>query len=146
MVFEKWLLIFQAIAHSLGSWGGASRVPASASWLPREGGEAMLRLGPLQAVPPRCLLLAQRARSPVALNPPRCGSAGANQLLASPLIPCASGEMSGGFLEFAADTALGLPSSKPCCRDPHRQAQVLGLQELFKGEWICRFEVSEFII
>ena len=29
-VFKKWLLIFQAIAHSLGSWGGAvksQRVP-----------------------------------------------------------------------------------------------------------------------
>lgn len=57
----------------------------------------MLRLGPLQAVPPRRLLLGQRARSLVALNP-TLRLRGAHQLLASPLIPCVSGEMSGGFL------------------------------------------------
>lgn len=105
----------------------------------------MLRLGPLQAVPPRCLLLAQRARSPVALNP-TLRLRGANQLLASPLIPCASGEMSGGFLGSLQTRPWVYLRVNPAVGVLLRQAQVLGLQELFKGEWICRFEVSEFII
>ena len=52
-----------------GKLGRCGQVPASASWLPREGGGAMLRFRQLQAVPPRRLLLAQKERTRVALNP-----------------------------------------------------------------------------
>lgn len=92
-----------------GKLGRCGRVPASASWLPREGGEVMLRLGPLQAVPPRRLLLAQRERSLVGLNSslPR-------------FVPCPARLRRDvrRASRVAANAASGIPVSKLCCRCP----------------------------
>lgn len=112
-VFKKWLLIFQAIAHSLGSWGGAvesKRVPRG--FLEKAGKQCSDSGSCRPSLPDVCCWHRDTVAHPGGPEPRSCGSA-------LPPISRGSGrDVLRGVSTMAANAASGSPLSKPCCRSP----------------------------